>query len=206
MSKKDCFARLALFTAALGLLLAATSASQAAPILSVDMDPTIAGLQSTRTVVQGDMFDVDIIIDGVEAAAPLNAFQLTLSGDMSLISANSVVLGSFLLAPSITVINSVVGASATIGGATLLPAGATGDGILATVSFTADAIGITSLELSSVTLSAPFGVPIGVEGLVSGRLTIESDPSLLSAPPALSVILLGGLATLVGARRRRAQR
>ena len=190
----------------LGATFAWVEPSSAAPMLSVDMDPSMAGVQSTRTVVQGAMFDIEIFIENVGTTAPdgpLNGFQLTVGGSDALITADSASLGSFLLSPNITVGPILSGGSATIGGATLLPLGASGSGVLATASFTANAVGTTTLALSDVSLSAPFGVPIAVGDLVDGQLTIESDPSLLSAPPALSFLLFGALATVIATRRRR---
>ena len=187
-------------------LLAALSFSKtgvAAPIVSVDMDPTTAGVQSSLTVQQGETFSVDIFISGVEVTSPINGFNLALSGDPALVTALSASLGSFLPPPNFPNGPNIFGSFASIGGFGLGPtAAASGDGILASISFSADAIGVTSLALSGVQLSQLFGEPLRDFPLLDGALTIESGPSQLSAPPALALLLLGGLATWVAARRR----
>ena len=188
-------------------LLAAFSFSKtgvAAPIVSVDMDPTTAGVQSSVTVQQGEIFSVDIFISGVEAASPLNTFTLVLSGDPTSIFAVGASLGPFLSSvPSFPIGPNLAGASAAIGGFGLGPTAAvSGDGILASISFSADAVGTSGLELFDVELSQPFGIAITDFSLLNGSVTIESGPSQLSAPPALALLLLGGFATWVAARRR----
>ena len=187
-------------------LLAALSFSKtgvAAPIVSVDMDPTTAGVQSSVTVQQGEIFSVDIFISGVEATSPLNTFNLTLSGYRALVTALSASLGPFLPSPNVSIGPFFAGSFARIGGLGLGPtAAASGDGILASISFSADVVGTSGLQLSNVELSQPFGIAITDFSLLNGSVTIESGPSQLSAPPALALLLLGGLATWVAARRR----
>ncbi len=172
--------------------------SHAVAIVSVDMDPSSPGVQSTRTVQQGDMFDVDIFIEGV---TNLSAFEFDLSFNGSVLTANDVVDGGFLADP-VFVVEKVIGASAIMFAESTLGLNtASGDGALATASFTADAAGMTTLDLSNVALSAPFGVSIEVGSVDDGELTVESS-SELSAPPALTFLLFGALATVIATRRR----
>ena len=63
------------------ILALASAGALAAPIVSVDADPGTAGIQSSVTVLQGTSFQVDIVISGVDAAMPLNAFDFDLFFD-----------------------------------------------------------------------------------------------------------------------------
>ena len=178
----------------------------AAPIVSVDMDPTTSGVQSSLTVQQGESFSINIFVSGVEPTFPLNGFQLTLTDGSALATAESRTLGAFIPAPPATPLPPIplpftAGSSVLIGGTAIGFVGNIGSGILATVDFVANAAGTTSLALSSVVLTSPPAIPIPGVTTVSGLLTIESGPSQLSAPPALALLLLGGLATWVAARR-----
>ena len=191
-------------------LLAALSWSKAgiaAPIVSVDMDPTTAGVQSSLTVQQGDTFSIDIFISGVEPTLPLNGFQLMLTDGSALATAESRTLGSFIPAPPVTIAPPIelpftAGSDVLIGGTAIGFVGNSGSGVLATVDFVANAAGTTSLALSSVSLTSPPAFSIPGVTTVDGSLTIQSGPSQLSAPPALALLLLGGLATWAAARRR----
>ena len=195
---------------AIAASLAALSWSQssvAAPIVSVDMDPTTAGIQSSLTVQQGSSFSVDIFISGVEPTASLNGFQLMLTDSLGLATAQSRTLGDFLPAPPLALLPPVElpfspGSDVLIGGTSIGFVGGIGSGILATVDFIANTAGATSLALSNVLLTSTLGTPILGVQTANGALTIESGPSQLSAPPALALLLLGGLATWVAARRR----
>lgn len=202
--------RIRVATIAIAASLAALSWSQssvAAPIVSVDMDPTTAGIQSSLTVQQGSSFSVDIFISGVEATAPLNGFELMLTDSAGLATAQNRTLGPFLPAPPAAILPPIElpfspGSDVLIGGNAIGLVGGIGSGVLATVDFIANSAGTTSLALSSVQLTAVLGLPILGATAEDGSLTIESGPSQLPAPPALALLLLGGLATWVAARRR----
>ena len=79
----------------------ATSAA-ALPIVSVDTDPGAAGVDASRIVAPGSTFFVDIVVSGVEAASPLNAFEFDLFFDPSAVTAVSTCLSpqGTLLAPA----------------------------------------------------------------------------------------------------------
>ena len=186
-------------------LLAALSFSKtggAAPIVSVDLDPSTPGIQSTRTVQQGDLFDIDIFISGVDPTplGGLQVFQLQLDADPNLVSATAASAGSFFPLP-LPPTSNIAGASIFILSGNLGVPAPIGDGVLAHTSWTADAAGTISFSLSNLLLIAPPDSPIAVGGINTATLTIESGPSQLSAPPALALLLLGGLTTWVAARR-----
>lgn len=164
-------------------------------VISVDLDPGTAGVQSDLTVAPGNSFFVDIFVSGVPVATPLNAFEFDLDFNSSVVSAVSVVSGGFLLAPVIVSENNVAPPDVNFAAATLLPAGASGDGVLAQVAFNAAAGGMSALTLNDVNLSRPFGIPITGFTLSNGSITVVSEPATL--------LLFGaGLLALVGVRRR----
>ena len=113
--------------------------AEAGPIVSVDMDPSTPGVQSTLTVTDGTSFTVDAFILGVEAAALLNAFEFDLSFDSSLLNATSVFGGGFLVAPASTVESDLLSPDVNFAAVTLGFAGALGSGILANITFIAQA-------------------------------------------------------------------
>ena len=168
-------------------------------VISVDLDPGTAGVQSALTVAPGDPFFVDVFISGVPAATPLNAFEFDLDFNPSVVSAVSVGIGGFLLAPAIVSESNVAPPDVNFAAATLLPAGASGDGVLAQVAFNAVADGISALTLNDVNLSRPFGVPLTGFTLSNGSVTVAS---VSVSEPATLLLFGAGLFALVGVRRR----
>lgn len=171
--------------------------AKAVPIVSVDTDPSTAGVQTSLEVNPGDMFSVDIVISGVEASSTLNAFELDLGFDPAILMATGVVDGGFLLAPSIVVQIDLTPPEVMFAEATLLPIGAVGSGVLASIGFTALTAGVSLLGLNDVVLSAPFGVPIAVDAVNDGSVTVRS-----AQEPSTVALFVVGLLTLAGIRRR----
>ena len=191
--KKACVGRLA---AALFLLVGGTTAS-AVPIISVDMDPTTPGIQSSLTVTPTTTFDVDVVITGVDAPG-LNGFEFDLDFDSAILSAMSVVDGGFHLAP-VFVVQDIVGLSAVeFAAVTLGPLGAVGSGILASITFDAIGIGSSLLALNNVILAAPFAVEIALGGINDGTIHVASVPE-----PAAGLLLALGLISWLACSRRR---
>lgn len=179
----------------------------AVPIVSVDADSMTPGIQASATVdlATATSHEIDVVITDVEALAPLNAFELDLDFDPSILDATGVSSGGFLLAPTF-VVQSVVGASTVeFAEVTLLPFGAVGDGVLATITFDLAGIGISALDLNNVILSAPFGIPIVPASVDDGSLTVI-DSSISPAPmpePSTSALFAMGIFGLKYLRRRR---
>ena len=193
------------FSLALGV-----SNGHAVPLVSVDVDPATPGVQTTTSVTNGGSLTVDIVIGGVEDAAPLNGFEFDLLFNPSLLAATGVVEGGFLLDPVFvapppgTQIDNSAG-SVEMAAATLLPIGASGSGVLASIGFDTLAVGTSVLDLDNVLLSAPFGVPIEFEGLQDG--SVEITPGTAVPEPLIPALLAGGLLALalqcrVGGRKR----
>ena len=177
---------------------------QAAPIVFVDTDPGTAGIQSSIIIAPNTTFSVDIVVQGVEASQPLQAFEFDLGFDSALMTALSVVEGGFLLGPFGTTIseqnvtppdvNFTVGA---IGVSTSF-----GDGVLATIQFLADGVGVGTLGLSNVILAAFPSTPIPLDGVNSGSVVIQQPGAAAPAANTLALFALG-LPLLGGLRRTR---
>lgn len=172
------------------------SVAWAVPIVSIDLDPDTAGIQSVRSVIPPTSFSVDVVISGVDVLETLNAFELDVAFDPAILDPTSVVSGGFLLAPVFTV-QMVLGAlEVEFAEVTLLPFGASGSGVLATIGFDVIGVGTSVLDLNDVILSAPFGVEITPVTLNDGELNAIPEPA--------TILLFGtGLAALVGWRYRK---
>jgi len=169
-------------------------AAGALPMLSVD---------SPASVDTGDSFVVEIRISDVDALSPLNGFEFDLGFDGSLLAATSVTDGGFLLSPLLVIQNTIGAVSIEFSELTLLAAGASGDGTLATIGFDAILPGVSSLDLSNVVLSAPFGVELGLDAVVDGSVSVR-DP--VGAVPEPSGILLSAIGLSIVAFRVRGKR
>jgi hypothetical protein len=165
--------------------------------------PTVS-VGSPVSVEAGSSFSVDILISGVEAGSPLNAFEFDLLFDGSVLSATSVSDGGFLLAPVFQLQNSVGAVRVEFAEVTLLPSGASGAGVLATIGFDALLPGVSVLDLTNVVLSAPFGIQIATAAVLDGSvsvLTPGTPGSVVPEPSAMALWALGF--SVVGLRLRR---
>lgn len=183
---------------ALGLSICASSAF-ALPTLSIDLDPGTPGVQSTATVTSGEMFSADIVIAGVDLFSPLNGFELDVSFDSSVVSATAVASGGFLLPPSLVVQSLITATEVEFAEVTLFPAGASGSGVLATISFDAVGSGTSLLDLHAVILAAPFGIPIFTAAINDATVTAVPEPGT-------ALTLISGLIAFGGFVRRSARR
>jgi hypothetical protein len=191
---------LRLLAAALVLLWAAPAL--AIPFVEVDTDPLAPGVQASRTVAPGESFDVDIVIT-VDALAPLNAFELDLLFDASVLSALAVADGGFLAAPRFVIEADVAAPDVNLAIFTLGPGAVTGFGVLGSIHFEAAAAGTSALALANVKLSGPFAGPIPAL-LVDGSIEVrEPGPQPVPEPRAA---LLFGLGFAFVARRLRRPR
>jgi len=179
-----------LHAAAAWLLLVAPAAAVAAPNLALDADTTLAGVQSTRGVVEGDVFEVDLYVSGVTAASPLQSFQIELGIDGGGIAALDALEGSFLDAPVFTLEEVVTATSVRFTQLSADPTGASGEGVLARFRFQATAPGAASLSLPIALLSAPFGAPIAVGQIQGASIAVAPIPE----PTGALLFALGLLA------------
>jgi len=186
------------------LLLWFSGVAIAAPIVSIDADPLTPGIQSSFTTTTGttlgDSFTVDVVVTGVESSAPLNAFEFDIDFDFTLMSPTGNTRGSFL--PSTIANPFVVEANFTapdinFAMTTIGPFGAVGDGILGSFSFLAFNEGTSILDLNDVILSAPFGIPIALDGINDATIIANAPGGATSVPEPPILLLLGaGLMTL----------
>lgn len=173
-----------------GVALLADSA-RAIPIVSVDADPTAPGIQDTRTVTQGESFDVDIVISGIEASAALHAYELDVAYDPAILTGLALVDSGFLGASSFTLESDVAPPDFNFAQTIVGQTGVVADGVLLTLRFSADRVGESLLDLNDVLLSAPRGVPIALAGTADARIRVEPIPE-----PQAVALFLGGFAVV----------
>jgi len=176
----------------------AASRSDALPILALDLDPTTVGIQSSVDVELGDLIDVDIVISNVDPIASLNAFELDVAFDGSVVAGQSVSAGNFLLSPVFEVQLAAGASQVDVALASLVLAGATGSGTLAQFQLEAVGIGTSTLAFENVILSAPLGVPIQPERLLSGEIRVQRASAPIPEPAS---VLLFGAGSLVAFSR-----
>ncbi len=186
----------------------AAGTARALPVVAVDLDPATTGVQDTLTLAAPAQFSVDIVVSGVDPVTPLNAFELDLDFAPAVLRALSVSSGGFLRAPTIEVENDVGTTSVGFAEATLLPTGASGAGVLASVLFETVGGGTSALDLNDVILSAPFGVPIPTAAVRDGKVAVTgAGPEPIPEPSAAALFALGSVlvAHRLAGRRRGAQ-
>lgn len=178
--------------------------ARGAPVVSVDVDPGTAGVQGALSIGTPSQFRIDIAIQGVEASQPLNAFEFDLDFDPQVTKAISVSDGGFLLNPVFQLQNNVGSLTVEFAEVSLVPGGAVGDGVLASILFETTGEGTSALDLNDVILSAPFGIPIPTAATRDGRVAVAVSP--IPEPSAALLFLIGG--TITGraiVRHRRAR-
>jgi len=171
--------------------------AHAAPVIEIDVDPTTPGTQSTTTVTTGDVFSVDVLISSVEETDPLNGFQLTALFDAIVVNALDVTDGGFLPSPLVTLFD-IDNAAGTVefAEASLGVVSAFGAGVLAQIDFQATSTGATSLDLSDVLLSGPFGVAIDIAAISGATVNVTADG--IVAEPSVSALLgFGALGLMI---------
>jgi hypothetical protein len=170
------------------------------PMVSIDMDPTLAGVQTAVTVDLGDSFSVDVVAEGILPSSPLNAFEFDLLYGGAILGATLLADGGFLLPPSLVIQSELGPPEVGFAALTLAPIGASGSGVLASISFIALGLGSIALTLNDVLLSAPFGLEIA--GVVLNGASVRVQGASPVPEPALLSLLLVGVAAY-GMRRRR---
>ena len=168
--------------------------------------PTLAA--GSATVNVGDTFDILISITG---AVELTSWQFDLAFNPSIIRANSVTEGPFLSESgtkttlfSSGVIDNVTGHITLVTDSFVdLPPGPSGSGVIADISFTALALGISPLTLSNVFLN---DLDSGFS-ITNGQVTVLGT-ARVPEPATLTLLALGLAAARYvrwrGTRSRRA--
>jgi len=168
--------------------------------------PTLAA--GSATVSVGDTFDILISITG---AVELTSWQFDLAFNPSIIRANSVTEGPFLSESgtkttlfSSGVIDNVTGHITLVTDSFVdLPPGPSGSGVIADISFTALALGISPLTLSNVFLN---DLDSGFS-ITNGQVTVLGT-ARVPEPATLTLLALGLAAARYvrwrGTRSRRA--
>ena len=165
---------------------------------------TLSVSPNFQSIAAGQSFTLDVRIDGI---SDLYAWQVDLGFDPTLIRADSVDEGPFLISLGSTTFF-LAGDIDNIGGTVSFNAntiigndpGVTGGGVLATFHFTALSAGLSSITLFNETLLDSFTQGISVD-LTAG--SVEVTDAQAPGVPEPSTIVFGGLGLLVLACVRR---
>lgn len=160
-------------------LLFLSSGNAAAALIAVDADPSRAGIQSNMKAFLGATFQVDVVVADIDASDALNAFEFDLDFDPAVLSAVRVVSGNFLEQPAFVIEEDVLSPDINFAEFSFGVSGALGGGVLASIGFSADAVGRSPLVLNDVILSAPFGVQIADVEIIDGAVNIPEPPPVL---------------------------
>jgi hypothetical protein len=181
--------------AAIGFALATQATASAIPVVSVSTP--------APTVNVGASVVVDINISGV---SDLYGFQFDLGFDPSVLSAGNSSEGTLLPTGGPTFF--IPGTIDNLGGNVAATAdtligvipGVTGNGLLATIDFTALGVGSSGLELANVILldSQLNEIP---DTLVNGSITVQKPVGSVPEPATLGLLALGVIG-FCAARRR----
>lgn len=178
-------------------------------IVSVDADPTTAGVQNVFSVEAGTSFDVDIVVEGLAPSdPPITGIEFLLSYASSTIGATGVVSGGFLppggaplpppLPPTLSPV-SLFELNLYFGP---LPPGSNQGATLATISFNALAPGVSNLTLGPVLLTSSF---LPVFSIVNNAsITVTGSAAPIPLPGTSFLVLVGLIGWRLSFYRRRA--
>ncbi|MGH0035965.1 MAG: hypothetical protein ACQGVK_13140 [Myxococcota bacterium] len=183
----------------------AAGAAAAAPIVSIDLDPSTPGIQDTASVWLLDSVSVDIVIGDVDPAMPLFGDQFDVDFDAGVLTATSVAGGGFLNEPLFPIQADLAGGRVEFAEITLGPVGSAGSGVLGRIEFDAVGLGTTSLQLGELILAGEFGVEIAPGSMAGARLTVsERTGGQPPVPePGAALVFASGLAVVGTLARRR---
>lgn len=187
---------LATFIVAVAALMGA-SGVHALPMLSIDVDPGAAGIQSARTVSVGSLFTIDVRIDGVTG---LFAYDIDVSHDSAVLTATGAPEGPFLASGGATFFDATPGTPVNAVGVLLgFVPGVSGSAVLYSIQYTTLAVGVSSLDFTFMDLLDDEFETI-VPTLAGGRISVVEQVPL----PSTLLALAAGFAALapVGRRRR----
>lgn len=177
--------------------LSSVSVSSAIPILGITPD--------NKTVTAGDIFTLDVTVTDI---TDLGSFVFDLKFDPSILSVSSIHEGSFLPGAGFTTFNPGTFGSGEVGliSGDLLFGGASGSGVLASITFDALAVGTSSIILASAVLedsdfpvsAIPFDLNPGFVEVLSPGTPPSPTPTPAPVPEPATMVLFGsGLLALI---------
>ena len=135
---------------------------------------------------------MDITVSQLDAALPLNAFNFDILFNGTFLTADSVVSGGFLPAPSLVLLQTINASSVSFAEASLTSSGTAVDGVLASLTFLADVVSVSQLSFSALSaFSAPFGQPIVPESLNVAEIVVQRRGGKPVPESATGMWLLG---------------
>jgi general secretion pathway protein D len=167
--------------------------------------PALAGVISIQPATfnpgVGQTFSLDVTVNG---AADWYAYQFDIGFNSAVLSANSVSEGAFLSGAGSTsffegFIDNTGGTISFVVDSLIGPiSGASGDGTLASISFTSIGAGVSPVGAFNVTVLDSFGEGIAVD-TAGGTVTVSAGEAV--PEPSSAFFLLGGSLALLALRR-----
>jgi len=175
----------------------ALGATAEAAMVSLDVDPSTAGIQDKIKVQLGDTVTVDVVVDAV---TDLNAFEFNLGYIGARLNARTIMSGMFLPGPPISAVEDLGPPLLKYAEFQFSDAASSGtDVVLASIIFDTVGLGTSTLTLPVVKLSGPHSFEILNGSGTGGSITVVPIPG--------AALLFGtGLIGLIAIARRKSLR
>jgi len=163
-------------------------AARAIPLVSID----------DYRVITGDIFNVEVLISDIDPSLPVQAFEFDIDYDPTIITPLNISSGDYLPSPlgipPLIIESDLNPPDINFAMTTVGWGGGSGSGILATITFQATNIGISTLHLNDVILSSPGGTPIYPVILNDGSITVQN--TVIPEPATFLLAILGMLGVI----------
>ena len=169
------------------LLITLTPFAFAAPVIAVDTNPGLLGIQTFREIYVGETATMDVVVLGLPSSEPLAAFQFDIAFDPLILRPLNVISYNSLPAPTLS--SSSLAPEVSFVETSLSPFGPFpfGNLRLASVTFQGIGNGLSTLDLNDTVLSDEFGFAIVHD---------TADASLKVPEPSSTILISLGLVIL----------